>query len=113
MNDTQLIGGNNKTVHARDKTFPILKKKDMLNWLCFYEKSNYNDAENLYDNLSKASGAFKLKVAEPEWIEMQNKSTAKDWMDTAEDYFGKGVKREFDFVVFLLGKNDKISTIYL
>ena len=28
MNDTQLIGGNNKTVHARDKTFPVLKKKE-------------------------------------------------------------------------------------
>ena len=110
MNDTQLIGGNNKTVHARDKTFPILKKKDMLNWLCFYEKSNYKDAEKLYDSLSKASGAFKLKVAEPEWIEMPNRSTATDWKETADDYFGEGKQRDFDFVIFLLGKNDRLYT---
>ena len=108
MKDTKLKGGNNKDVHSNDRTFPVLQKSDFTNWLCFYEKSNYDQAGLLYDTLSKASKAFGLKVAEPEWIEMPNKSTAKDWMDTAEDYFGKGVKREFDFVVFLLGKNDKI-----
>jgi aubergine-like protein len=108
MKDTKLIGGNNKEVHSNDRTFPVLKKSDLTNWLCFYEKSNYNDAENLYNTLSKASKAFGLKIAEPEWIEMPNKSNAKDWTDTADDYFGKNVKREFDFVVFLLGKNDKM-----
>ena len=108
MNDTQLIGGKNKTVHARDKTFPVLKKKDMINWLCFYEKSNYKDAESLYNNLSKASKAFGLKVEEPEWIEMPNRSTAIDWKETADDYFGEGKDREFDFVIFFLGKNDKL-----
>ena len=109
MKDTKLKGGNNKDVHSNDRTFPVLKKSDMTNWLCFYEKSNYNDAEQLYNTLTKASKAFGLKIAEPEWIEMPNKSTAKDWTDTAEDYFGSKVKkREFDFVVFLLGRNDKI-----
>jgi hypothetical protein len=39
---------------------------------------------------------------------MPNRASAKDWTDTANDYFGKGKKREFDFVIFLLGKNDKI-----
>ena len=110
MNDTPLVGGDDKTVHAKDKTFPVLEKKDMVNWLCFYEKSNYNDAENLYNNLDKASKAFGLKVAEPEWIEMANRSSAIDWKETADDYFGPGKKREFDFVVFLLGKNDKLYT---
>ena len=108
MNETQLVGGNNKIIHANNKTFPILKKKDMINWLCFYEKSNYKDAEDLHFNLDKASKAFGLKVAEPEWVEMNNFSSGRDWTDTADEYFGKGVKREFDFVVFLLGKNDKI-----
>ena len=108
MKDTKLVGGSNKEVHSNDRTFPVLKKSDMTNWLCFYEKSNYNDAESLYNTLSKASKAFGLKIAEPEWIEMPNKSTAKDWTDTADDYFGKNVKREYDFVVFLLGKNEKI-----
>ena len=108
MNETQLVGGNNKIIHANNKTFPILVKKDMINWLCFYEKSNYNDAEDLYNNLDKASKAFGLKISQPEWIEMKNFSSAKDWTATADDYFGKGIKREFDFVVFLLGKNEKI-----
>ena len=108
MKETKLIGGNNKDVKTSDRTFPVLEKVNMKNWLCFYEKSNYNDAENLYNTLSKASKAYGFKIAEPEWIEMENKSRASDWTDTAEDYFGKGKKREYDFVVFLLGKNDKI-----
>ena len=108
MNETQLVGGNNKIVHANNKTFPLLKKKDMINWLCFYEKSNYKDAENLHLNLDKASKAYGLKISEPEWIEMKNFSSALDWTDTADDYFGAGKEREYDFVVFLLGKNDKI-----
>ena len=110
MEETKLIGGNNKDVKSSDRTFPVLKKENMQNWLCFYEKSNYSDAENLYNTLSKASKAYGLKIAEPEWIEMNNGSKAKDWTDTAEDYFGKGVKRDYDFVVFLLGRNDKIYT---
>ena len=80
----------------------------MVSWLCYYEQSNYKDAENLYNTLSKASKAYGLKVNEPEWIEMPNRSSAKDWTDTADDYFGKGIKRKYDFVVFLLGKNDRI-----
>ena len=108
MKDTKLVGGNNKEVRSNDRTFPVSLKKNMTNWLCFYEKNNYDDAENLYNTLSKASKAFGLKIAEPEWIEMPPKSNANDWIDTAEDYFGKGKEREFDFVVFLLGRNDKM-----
>ena len=110
MKETKLIGGNGKEVRSSDRTFPVLEKANMKNWLCFYEKSNYDDAENLYNTLSKASKAYGIKIAEPEWIEMKNNSKAEDWTDTAEDYFGKGVKREFDFVIFLLGRNDKIYT---
>ena len=108
MKQTKLVGGNGKEVRSSDRTFPVLEKANMKNWLCFYEKNNYSDAENLYNTLSKASKAYGIKIAEPEWIEMNNNSKAVDWTDTADDYFGKGVKREFDFVVFLLGKNDKI-----
>ena len=108
MKGTKLIGGNNKSINQGDKTFPILEKKEMINWLCFYEKSNFKDAENLYKNLNKASKAFGLKIEEPEWIEMENRSSSIDWIETADDYFGEGKKREFDFVIFLLGKNDRI-----
>ena len=106
MNETKLIGGNNRSIQPTDKKFPILKKKDMVNWLCFYEKSNYDDAGSLYKNLEKASKAYGLKIGEPEWVEMQNKSSPTDWKETADEYFGPGKEREFDFVVFLLGKND-------
>ena len=73
-----------------------------------YEKSNFDDADNLYKTLSKASKAYVLNIVEPEWIEMPNKSSAEDWIDTADEYFGKRKKRDFDFAVFLLGKNEKI-----
>ena len=107
MEETKLSGGNNKAVHSNDRTFLVLKKKEMTNWICFYEQNNYDDAESLYNNLNKASKAFGLKIAEPEWIEMKNNSSAKSWIATADDYFGKN-KNDYDFAVFLLGKNDKI-----
>ena len=67
MNETKLIGGNNQIVHSNDRKFKILNKKDMLSWLCFYEKSNYSDAEELYKTLDKASKAFGIKIDEPEF----------------------------------------------
>ena len=105
MQETKLIGGNKKEVHSNDRTFNVLNKKNMENWVCFYEKSNYNDAENLYNTLSKSSKAFQLKIAEPEWVEMKNKSSAEEWIKTAEDYVGKGQK-DYSFVIFLLGRNE-------
>ena len=60
-----------------------------------YEKSNYKDAETLYNTLSSASKAFGLKIAEPEWIEMPNRATATDWTETADEYFGVK-KRDYD-----------------
>ena len=33
MKDTKLIGGNKKEVYSNDRTFPVLKKVDMSNWL--------------------------------------------------------------------------------
>ena len=108
MKETKLIGGGKKEVHSSDRTFNVLEKTDMTNWLCFYEKNNYDDAENLYNTLSKASKAYGLKIAEPEWIEMPKNSTEKKWIETANYYFGNGKKRNYDFVVFLLGKNDRI-----
>ena len=107
MNETKLVGGGNKKVKKNDKTFNVLKKIDMINWLCFYEKSNYNDAESLFNILLKSSKAYGLKIEEPEWVEMPNRSPAKDWIETANDYMGKG-KKEYNFVIFLLGKNDFI-----
>ena len=106
MEETKLIGGNKQPVKSSDRTFPVLEKIPMTNWLCFYEKRNYDDAAALYDTMKKASVAYGLKVSEPEWIEMANNSKAKDWIDTAEDYFPQGEESEYAFVLFLIGKND-------
>ena len=109
MEDTKLFQAGKKEMYSSDRTFKVLEKKDMTDWICFYEKSNYNDAENLYNTLVKASKAYGLKIAEPEWIEMPDRSSPKDWTATADDYIRKG-KREFDFAVFLFGKSDKAYT---
>ena len=111
MKETKLIGGNKKEVHSNDRTFPVLEKKNMSNWICFYEKCNYDDAENLYNTLLKASKAFNLKITEPEWVEMPNKSKSQDWIETVDEYIDKDKnknKNKYDFVIFLLGRNDSI-----
>ena len=107
MNEPKLLGGNKKEVHSNDRTFPVLEKKEMTNWLCFYEKCNYDAADCLYKTLSKSSKAFGIKLTEPEWVEMPNKSNSKDWTDTADDYLSKA-KNKYNFVLFLLGRNDYI-----
>ena len=106
IEETKLIGGKNKSVKSNDRTFPVLDKVPMTNWLCFYEKKNYDDADNLFQTMAKASTAYGLKVSKPEWIEMPNNSKAKDWIDTAEDYFPPDEEGDYDFVIFLLGRND-------
>ena len=98
MKKTKLNGENNKEVHSSNRTFPVFKKEDLTNWACFYENYNYNNAENLYNNLDKASKAYGLKIAEPEWIGMRNNSSAKYWIDITDDYFGKN-KKNYDFAV--------------
>ena len=117
MEEPKLIGGNKKQIHSNDRTFPVLEKSDMSNWLCFYEKKYYDDAENLYKTLDKVSKSFELKISEPEWIEMPNNSKVKDWTDIADDYFGR-YKNNYNFVIFLIGNNDylykslKIHSLY-
>ena len=111
MRETKLLAGNNAKITTKNKTFPVLNKKSMTDWICFYEQANYNDAETLYKCLSKASKEFGFEVAEPKWIEMYDNSNSKDWIETADDYFLKNKQKdedEYSFVIFLLGKNTKI-----
>ena len=107
MKESKLIAGNNKKITPKDKVFPVLDKKDMTSWICFYEKYNYKNADTLYKTLISASIGYGFKIEEPEWIEMPNKSKDKDWLDTIEDYLGKG-KKDYSFAVFLIGDNDNL-----
>ena len=38
MKETELIGGKDKEVHSNDRTFPVLERKDMTNWVCFMKE---------------------------------------------------------------------------
>ena len=106
MEETKLLA-KNKYISSGDRTFPVYKKEDMSSWLYFYEKSNFNDAKNLSNTLNIGSKKCGLKIEEPEWIEMPNRSKVKDWIDISDDYIGKG-KKDYSFAIFLLGKNDYI-----
>ena len=86
------------------KRFPLLKKECMTNWLCFYEKENYNDADYLYNSLSKSAKGYEINISEPAWVEMKNRSKAIDWIKTAEHYMSEN--DQYTFVIFLLGKNN-------
>ena len=111
MKDPLFIGENNKNINIYERYFPVSKNIDMISWLCFYEKSNYDDADNLYKTLNKASKGFGIQIFEPEWIEMPDRSSPKIWSDTADDYIGKG-KDKYSFAIFLIGQKDKNGKLY-
>ena len=105
MKDTILLANNKKEISSKDKVFDVISKKDMTKWICLYRKSNFNDADNLYKNLNKASHGYKLVISEPEWVEMNDYDNADTWVNTASDYMKN---KEYSFALFLLDKNDRI-----
>ena len=105
MKETILLGNNKTEISTKDKVFDVISKKDMTKWICLYRKSNFNDADKLYKSLSSASRGYKLVISEPEWVEMNDRDDAQEWVKAAYDYM-KG--KEYTFAVFLLDKNDKI-----
>ena len=110
MKEPNLIGEKyNNIIETNDRVFPVAKKANMLSWLCFYESKNYKAADILYKTLNKASKGFRLTINEPLWIAMPNNASPKDWIDTAEDYIGKG-KDKFSFAIFLIEQNFKDKT---
>ena len=106
IKDTILLGAKNKQITLRDKQFDVISKKDMTKWICLYRKANYKDAEKFYNSLDSASKGYNLAISEPEWVEMGDKDSAKDWIEAANDYM-KG-KTEYKFALFLLDRNEKI-----
>ena len=113
MKDTELLAGKKETITAKNKRFDVISKKDMSHWICLYRKSNYNDAEKLYNTLDKASSEYGLSIAEPEWVEMGDNDNEEEWAQTANDYMkkisekDKNVKK-YSFALFLLDRNDRI-----
>ena len=113
MKETELLAGKKKAITTKDKIFDVISKKDMSHWICLYRKSNYNDAEKLYNALDDASHGYGLSIAEPEWVEMGDNDNEEEWAQTANDYMkkisekDKNVKK-YSFALFLLDRNDRI-----
>ena len=111
MKETELLDGKKKAI--TNKRFDVISKKDMSHWICLYRKSNYNDAEKLYNTLDQASQGYGLSIAEPEWVEMEDNDDEEKWAQTANDYMkkisekDKNVKK-YSFALFLLDRNDRI-----
>jgi aubergine-like protein len=101
MNEPDLIAGNNMQITPRNKTFPVFDKREMKKWICVYKTNNYQDAEKLYNTFQKACGAYKLQIAEPEWVEMDNRSNAQALIDEVENLIANG---DYAFVVYIFGK---------
>lgn len=104
MSETNFIGGGNKSITLNKKVFPISNGIIMDNWLCLYDKRNYNDADNLFRSLQQASGGYHIKIEEPEWVEMTS-NHPQDWTETVDEYFKE---RKYQFVLFLLDRNDSL-----
>lgn len=96
-----LLAGKNKQISPDErKPAPVSTSKDLTNWLCVYHKDNFDDANLMLDSLKRASKSYDIKVADPEWLEM-NSLKAKDWKDNVEDYIKE---KKYDIVVFILDK---------
>ena len=113
MKDTELLAGKKETITAKNKRFDVISKKDMSHWICLYRKSNYNDAEKLYNTLDDASHDYGLSIAEPEWVEMEDNDNEEEWAHTANDYMKEVSEKDknakkYSFALFLLDRNDII-----
>ena len=42
---TIVMDNSKKEINLKDKVFDLVRKRDMTNWLCFYNKSNYNEGD--------------------------------------------------------------------
>ena len=108
MEETEFTDGENvidvsKYSKGKDKV-NLLKKIDSIKWVLLCEDNKDNNENFIYNNLKAASGKFNLKIEKPKIIKMPKNSNAQQWINKANDFFGEGEK-EYDFALFLLGKN--------
>lgn len=104
MNLPKFIGAGKRNISLKDRTFEVLQSIPLKNWLCLYDKRNFNDADTLFKSMKSACKAYKLSVDEPEWVEMTS-NYAEDWTATVDDYMKSN---KYLFVVFLIDRNDAI-----
>jgi aubergine-like protein len=58
----------------------------------------------------KSIKGFLFKYCRAEWVEMNDRSTPQNWIDTVEDYFNSENEENYKyaFVIFLIGNNNKL-----
>ena len=74
----KLIAGKNENeqIAISTRVFTALKVKHFTkeNWLFLYEEHNYDEAELLLNTMIEAAESYGIKVDEPEWAEMPDRS---------------------------------------
>ena len=110
MEETNLKAKNGSINLKNDKIFEVSKNVDFYNWVCFYKKENYNDADKFYKGLQKAGSGYGIDIEEPIWVEMDNNVNDKNWISEADKKFKNAnkSKKKYLFAVFLINKNDSI-----
>ena len=95
-------------LNANNGTFQFKQEAEEINhiveWICIYNKENYDSAGLLFETMTKAAKTFGITVKEPEWIETKT-FDARDWIKEVESYLSK--KKTIKMVVFLLSKKTK------
>lgn len=51
---------------------------DFEKWIFVYEKSNFNFAQKVFDDMAKACKQLGLRVEEPHWVELVNERSRED-----------------------------------
>ena len=105
MNETKVVARWDKVLTQNTKNFEVIEKKNMWNWVCFYEKMNYNDADYLNNTLNNQASNYGLSIGAPKWEEMYDDSPARYWIQAAEKFFGQD-KSQYSFAIFFIGRND-------
>ena len=101
----KFLGKDNKIINDNDKSFPLIKK-EMTSWICFYHIRNYDVADDFYKTMNKISKTYKIKIDEPEWIEMPEYSKEQDWLDTVDYYLND--ENKYNYAVFLIDSNSNL-----
>lgn len=100
LNVPKIIADTKKPMAFDQKArYKVLRSIGLTNWLCVYHKKTYNDANNLFESMQQACDAIGIKVAEPEWLEMDSYSSA-DWLKEVDGFN----PTKFQIVVFLLDR---------
>lgn len=79
--------------------YKVLRSIELGKWLCVYHQKNYDDANNLINSMQQACDGIGIKIAEPEWVEV-NSYDPKKWLEEVDSFNPS----KFQIVVFVLDR---------